>query len=358
MKEKIISFIIVALSLISIGSCVFAADGDLIVNGNVAIGTTRDPVTKLEVVSTDSTSQMSYPGTLRLLSSAPQIDFVDSDHNEWAIHVNSNRMYFIRQPWNTTDLVLDGGGKVGFGTAIPDQRMHVYSSGADNHVLSDVAGGDTYDPLFTLRIVGETVWNMGIDASDGNKFKIANGGYWNNLPTGTKFTIDNTNGNVGIGTSSPGAKLDIVGGGNNTLRIRAAGSSTWWDIFHNWGATDSALVWLYNGNYAAKLTNAGWWTTSDLDLKENIQPIDNPLGIVRDIRGVSYSWKDPTRGEGLQVGVIAQEVESVFPQAVNTEKDGLKTINYSLFVPLLIEALKEQQREIDTLKAELSAIRR
>lgn len=70
-------------------------------------------------------SSMSATGLLALKGSAPQIDFIDSDHNDWSIHVNSSKMYFIRQPWQYTDLVLDGKGNVGIGTDNPTQAKLV-----------------------------------------------------------------------------------------------------------------------------------------------------------------------------------------------------------------------------------------
>jgi hypothetical protein len=80
------------------------------------------------VAAEDSTSGLSGVGTLRLSASAPQIDFVDSDHNDWAIHVNGNRLHFIREPWNVIDLVLDGAGNVGIGTANPANILTILQS--------------------------------------------------------------------------------------------------------------------------------------------------------------------------------------------------------------------------------------
>lgn len=90
--------------------------------------------------------------------------------------------------------------------------------------------------------------------------------------------------------------------------------------------------------------------TSDFRLKKNIRPIDNALDGVLNLRGVYYNWKDPNSDKKTQVGVIAQEVEKVFPQVVYNHPNGFKSVDYSHLVAVLIEALKEQQKQIDELK--------
>lgn len=110
------------------GSTVLSLKDD----GNVGIGN-NDPGQRLLVESSHNASkhndnQMTYGGTLAIRSNAPQIDFIDTNNNDWAIHVNSNKMYFVRQPWESTDLVLDGGGKVGIGTDKPDMKLTITSS--------------------------------------------------------------------------------------------------------------------------------------------------------------------------------------------------------------------------------------
>ena len=103
------------------------------------------------------------------------------------------------------------------------------------------------------------------------------------------------------------------------------------------------------------------FSTSDRRLKENIQPIENALSKVIGVSGNTFDWKPLTEEEvktihgntGRDVGVIAQEIEEILPEAVTTRDSGYKAVNYEKIVPLLIEAIKEQQKQIDELKSRL-----
>ncbi len=79
--------------------------------------------------------------------------------------------------------------------------------------------------------------------------------------------------------------------------------------------------------------------------------------MVRDCRpiGVTLRRLDAARGLGRQLGFLAQDVEKVLPELITTAKDGLKSVAYASFVPLLVEAIKAQQAEITALKAQVKA---
>jgi hypothetical protein len=91
------------------------------------------------------------------------------------------------------------------------------------------------------------------------------------------------------------------------------------------------------------------FTSSDKRLKKNITPIDSSLDKVEHLRGVNFNWIE---NDNKDVGVIAQEVEQVIPEAVETREDGTKAVNYSKIIPLLINAIKELKHEINNLKNE------
>lgn len=121
--------------------------------------------------------------------------------------------------------------------------------------------------------------------------------------------------------------------------------------------TSYALSVSGDGNFTGSVTATNITAPSDIRFKKNIQTINNSLNKVLNIRGVYYDWRVneyPDRGFSgkKQVGVIAQEVEKVLPELVITDNDGYKSVAYDKLTAVLIEAVKEQQKQIEELKVE------
>ncbi len=123
------------------------------------------------------------------------------------------------------------------------------------------------------------------------------------------------------------------------------------ELYHNnskkFETTSSGAT--ITGTCTASVFNA----TSDATLKTNIAPIENPLSILKKITGVSFDWKN---NEGSAEGVLAQDVEQVLPNAVNTDEEGKKSVSYNNLVGVLIEAVKGQQDQINKLKDRLNGL--
>jgi len=100
---------------------------------------------------------------------------------------------------------------------------------------------------------------------------------------------------------------------------------------------------------------------SDRRLKRNILPISNSLDTVSRLSGVSYEWRtdeypDRSFEEGRHIGFIAQEVEGVVPEAIRVAPDGTYSMRYQEIIPILVEAIKEQQQTIQTQGARLAIL--
>ncbi len=152
--------------------------------------------------------------------------------------------------------------------------------------------------------------------------------------SGSGLTVTST-GDVGIGTTTPASKLEVCG--------------------------DTRIVGQISAN-SSNLTS-GLTCSSDRRLKTNIAPIDNPIKVIGALTGVRYNWRTtefPNHGytSDLQHGLIAQDVEAVVPSLVVTQSDGYKSVNYIAVIPFLIEAIKDQQLQINTLQQENSDLKK
>ncbi len=118
------------------------------------------------------------------------------------------------------------------------------------------------------------------------------------------------------------------------------------------GTTSNHSYKLYVNGSAAKPGGGSWTNTSDARLKQNVEPLSGILDKLLKLRGVSYEWKNPENHgnlTGKQIGMIAQEVEKVFPKWVGTDSDGYKDLTFRGFEALTVEAFRELKLENEIL---------
>ena len=143
---------------------------------------------------------------------------------------------------------------------------------------------------------------------------------------------------------------------NDWFRVNYSNGVYWQDYGGGWQMTDTSWMRVYNdkGVLTGGTMQAGNFnTTSDIKLKENVVTLENSLDKIKAMRGVSFDWKDSGKST---IGLIAQEVEQVLPELVeHNEEDDVKTVSYGNIVAVLIEAIKEQQEQIDALKEQLNS---
>jgi hypothetical protein len=97
------------------------------------------------------------------------------------------------------------------------------------------------------------------------------------------------------------------------------------------------------------------FSTSDERLKTNVNVILNPLEKIESIKGVEYTWNKELQDtfEGKDIGVLAQDVEKILPEAVIEREDGYKGVRYEKLIPLLIECVKCLKAEVEELKSKI-----
>jgi len=125
-------------------------------------------------------------------------------------------------------------------------------------------------------------------------------------------------------------------------------AATTWAVDAATAATPSTVVARNaSGDFSANIiTVLDLNSTSDRNLKTNIQPVQDALGIVEQLSGVSFDWKD---GGKSSFGLIAQELQDVLPNLVSTSQSGHLVVNYIPIIAILIEAIKQQNQTIQQL---------
>jgi len=149
-----------------------------------------------------------------------------------------------------------------------------------------------------------------------------------------------SSGNIGIGTTSISYRVDISGD------ARILSGSLGVGVAPN--ATDGRID--ASNDIVA-------YSTSDQRLKENVTPIENALDKVKTLTGVEFDWKEETAHvhgyHGHDVGIIAQDVQAVLPEAVRTNDSGYLSVRYEKMIALLIEANKELAARVEELEKKL-----
>ena len=196
-----------------------------------------------------------------------------------------------------------------------------------------VTTGSYADPSWITSLAGSKVTNA----------VLTTGSYsnpsWITSLSGNKLTgtVVATNGVVTTGsyadpswiTSLAETKVLPTQTGNTNELLVTNGTSTGWSE----GLTYSS----------GTLTATNFNATSDVTLKKNVEAVDDALSIISELNGVEFNWKDTGKKSS---GVIAQELEKVLPHLVETNDDGIKTVNYAGLSAYLIQAIKELNSKI------------
>ena len=235
---------------------------------------------------------------------------------------------------NTTYTAGTGLNLVGttFNNTAPDQTVSLTGSGA-----TSISG--TY-PNFTISST-DTNTNTTYSTATSSTLGLVKIGYSEN---GKNYPVELSSGKMYVNVPWVDTNTDT-----NTTYSDGNGiglSSTTFSVSAGNGLTQEADGLKMSGSYTGTFTASGdICAYSDKRLKRNIQTIDNALDTVHNLRGVTFE-----KSLKPSIGVIAQEVEEVLPELVNTDADGMKSVAYGNIVGVLIEAIKEQQKQIEELK--------
>ena len=269
---------------------------------------------------------------------------------------------------NTERLRIDASGNVGIGASSPSMKLNI--SHADQDGLR-----------FNCANTAETFIDFG-DTDDNDVGQISYDHADNHMAFNTnaaeRIRIDSS-GNIGVGTTSPDRLFHVkrTDSGGTVAKFENSAGTVYIELnTNNQASGDSGYI-----SYDSSM-NLGLWTddtqranidssgnmivtgnvtaygsVSDERLKDNIEVIDNAIDKVKELKGVTFNYKKDGK---KSTGLIAQDLEKVLPEAVYTAKDledeEHLAIRYGNTVGLLVEAIKEQQEQIETLTARVKEL--
>lgn len=256
---------------------------------------------------------------------------------------------------NTVTSLGDGAGSGGYYQTFIGTGTGSSTIGQGNSFIGYNAGNQTntggYNSFF------------GASAGADNQ----TGSYNTFIGNGAGSTFNSGSYNTVIGWTAGGCGYNTSGSGNVFLGSRAGCSETgsnklYIDNCHIGGGNcTQPLIYGEFDNRIVEI-NGTLLMTSDGRLKKNIEPLKSSLDKVMHLQGVSYEWKaEENINNGFikkrEIGLIAQDVETVIPEVVHMDSRGYKALAYDKVVPVLIEAVKEQQATITDQKAVIKELK-
>lgn len=367
-------------------------------NGNIKAGEWRPMNAGTNIYNsngtvTDASRIVNTPGGVTFRGSNPGVGYVDIDRgiNTGKLQLysgspsQSGHIGFFRGNGNNQPSRL---GYIGY----DNDNLTYWAEGNANNIMNSAIGANIFRgtelsaersnvPQGRVQLVpGDTAHsgyigfiNSGggrvgyIGYDNGNLNFQAEGGGYNIFNAGNGHVF---NGTV-VGNSPIIGNSEIYAGVNNWFRVRGSSGLYWENFGGGWYMADTTWLraynnkWIYTGGvgrFDTRVETSRLQGVSDMRLKKDIKKIENATEKLNKINGYTYTWRDKKDfpgqavGEGKDIGVIAQEMEKVFPETVLTNEHGYKSVNYNALIPVLIEALKESNQKIADLENRLNAM--
>ncbi|TNF00116.1 MAG: hypothetical protein EP326_06965, partial [Deltaproteobacteria bacterium] len=237
-------------------------------------------------------------------------------------------------------------GRVGIGTTTPAEKLHVVG---DIEMEGDTFGG-IYGATRGIWRFDRANPNFGIFYTEGSpdkmQFATQGGG-----TTNPDLTL--AGGYVGIARTNPARPLDVNGGAHinytgsgATLHVGGSIGATSWIGAGCEAGCETAGGYSIMYPTSVAVSTFGWTTTSDARLKEEVEEVENVLDKIQKVRAVEYFWRDREINPRREIGVIAQEIQAVFPELVHTTEDDFLTVDYPRLGAIALEGIKELNAQV------------
>ena len=370
------------------GSSDSAIDLDFITSGGAGMRITSAGLVGIGTSSPESLIQGNYTSTAPSLSSSSgtglrlrgsssvSATFGTYPTSPYAAWIQSTDVAGLSFP-----LVLNPlGGNVGIGTTSPSNLLHLSAAGTSYLQIQNTSAGNNFyvgnsggTGIFELtgsnqfkfisnssdRVVIDTSGRLLVGTSSASSTNINDLKFFasGNVKLGSNLTAGKTGGDYdGLGfnvawQASSGYKYEVS---DSAAYIKYGSNNGRIETFTAPAGTAGASITFTTGPYVAQ-GGTSWTSSSDERLKENLLPIEGALNKINALRAVTGKFKkDPI--EKRRAFLIAQDVQRVLPEAVDTTNSESLGLDYSALIPLLVAALKESKERIETLEAKVAAL--
>ncbi|NEZ61146.1 tail fiber domain-containing protein [Adonisia turfae] len=271
--------------------------------------------------------------------------------------LNKNGVTIGKEWGGTGNLVVQGD--VGIATTSLSEKLQIsdFTSAADNYMKISTAGGNRFRAGIKLKVYNDN-FGFTIENDERPRSLGLNVLRHSSDATGkTALFIAQGTGDIGMGTSTPAAKLHIKQTGNSSgIRLDEHGSDRYFRIAYE----GQGNIHFYHKNSQGQWMdpNGHWHHNSDLALKKDITGLKGILDKVIQLKPVHFRWRNSNNQD---IGFIAQDIEEIFPEfvsSVNCNNQKIKGIAYSSFSVLAISAIQEMKQyydaQIESLKRQIS----
>jgi len=311
----------------------------------------------------------------------------------------SSPAFSVNQSAPANSFFIDSGGKLGLGTSSPGDILHVKGGSTYAGVIADnsaATGGGAFRAYrngVQKAIFCVDSWVTGTSSDDAAIYTDAGGGikfYTNN--SSTAKAVLTSAGLLGIGTTTVSSKLHVAGGGSGSrgaLRFSDDGGTNYWEIGRdntntgdftfNLNSSEKARIdtsgrllvgtSTSQGSYNLQCFGTGVWgqgayvNGSDASIKQNVSNLPPSLDVVKNLRPVTFEYKpEYSQDQTIQAGFIAQELREAmqgqdYLDGIVQQGTNHLNVAYQSIIPVLTKALQEAIGRIETLEAEVAALK-
>lgn len=249
-------------------------------------------------------------------------------------------------------MTLTKVGNLGIGTIAPTRRLDVASDGS-NWISGTFSGTGGTDKVVIGNLAMPTIGGHNSALNAWSNFTIAGVNIMFS-PYGSEAMRITDGALVGIGTTAPATKLHINTSGDTVIRLTstAGAYSSGIQMF----AAGAGAGFIYSNQSVYVTANANgvylptngtsWVANSDLNLKNIESYIENAIESIMDLKAIRFNWKADAE-KSTNIGLIAQEVEKVYPELINKNREGYLGVRYTELIPILVKAIQELNAKLE-----------